>query len=75
MGFVRSALTHIKLPGSYKNFDIDDDSWNNKWLHAFDLGEGLHNNHHKYPGRYNEACMPGEFDFAGYLVEKLFVVK
>lgn len=73
MGFVRSALTHIKLPGSYKNFDIDDDSWNNQWLHYFDLGEGLHNNHHKYPNRYDEAFFHGEFDFAGWVTEKIFV--
>jgi len=75
MGVVRSALVHIKLPGSYKNFDIDDNSWNNKYLQFFDIGEGLHNNHHKYPNRYNQAMISGEFDPAGWLVEKFFVVK
>ena len=74
MGVIRSALVHIKLPGSYKNFELADNSWNNKWIHAFDLGEGLHNNHHKYPSRYNEACKPDEFDFAGWLVKKFFIV-
>lgn len=72
MTVIRSALVHMKLPGSYKNFELADNSWNNKWIHAFDLGEGLHNNHHRYPNRYNEACVPGEFDFAGWIVKKFF---
>ena len=75
MGVVRSALIHLKLPGSYKNFDINDNSWNNKYIQAFDIGEGLHNNHHKYPNRYNQAVQSHEFDPVGWVVEKFFVVK
>ena len=73
MGLFRSALFHMKLPGSYKNFDVADDSWNNKYLQILDIGEGLHNNHHKYPSKYNQATAPGEYDFAGWVVKKLFI--
>jgi len=70
MGLIRSALVHIKLPKSYKNFDAGDNSYNNKYLQLIDIGEGLHNNHHQYPNKYNQALMPGEFDPAGWIVEK-----
>lgn len=73
MGVLRSALMHIKLPGSYKNFDLDDDSWNNKYLQFYDIGEGLHNNHHKYPNKYNQATAKHEIDPVGIIVKKLFV--
>lgn len=73
MGLVRSALVHIKLPGSYRNFDVDDQSYNNKYLQLVDIGEGLHNNHHAYPNKYNQACVPGELDPAGWIVKKFFI--
>jgi fatty-acid desaturase len=75
MGVIRSALVHTKLPGSYKNFDITDNSWNNQYIQFFDIGEGLHNNHHKFPNKYNQATTNKEFDPVGWLVEKYFVVK
>jgi fatty-acid desaturase len=34
------------------------------------MGEGLHNNHHAKPNEYNQAMAPGEFDIAGWIVEK-----
>jgi stearoyl-CoA desaturase (delta-9 desaturase) len=69
----RVWLAHWKTPGSYQNFDNGDHSWNNQWIHWFDLGEGLHNNHHRYPNRYDQAVESGEFDLAGFVVRKLFV--
>lgn len=75
MGVVRSALVHTKLLGSYKNFEIDDNSWNNKFIQFFDIGEGLHNNHHKFPNRYNQAIANNEFDLVGWIVENFFVAK
>jgi len=68
----RVWLVHTKLPGSYRNFNTLDKSWNNKWLQLLDLGEGLHNNHHQFPNKYNQAVMLGEFDFAGWTVKHLF---
>lgn len=73
MALIRTSLLHIKIPGSYRTFDTPDNSQNHRWLHLYDWGEGLHNNHTKYPERYNQAINPGEFDFAGWITEKLFV--
>lgn len=70
----RVWLAHWKIPGSYRNFDTSDQSYNHQWIHWFDLGEGLHNNHHRYPTRYSQAVEPGEFDLAGWVVKKFFAV-
>ena len=74
MILLRVWLVHTKLPGSYQNFDSKDSSWNNKWVQLLDIGEGLHNNHHYNPNAYNQAMVPGEFDPAGYIVRKFFIV-
>lgn len=68
----RVWLVHVKLPGGYQNFDCKDNSWNNKFIQLLDIGEGLHNNHHAYPNRYNQATHPGEFDPVGWIVKKFF---
>ena len=75
MTLVRAWLVHIKLPGSYRNFDTPDQSWNNKWLQLIDLGEGLHNNHHKYPTRYSQATESHEFDPAAWIIKNFLEVK
>jgi stearoyl-CoA desaturase (delta-9 desaturase) len=72
MGLFRSVLVHTKIPGSYRNFETSDRSWNNKFLQILDIGEGLHNNHHRYPVRYDQAVESHEFDPAGWIVRKLF---
>lgn len=69
----RVWLAHWNIPGSYQNFDTADQSYNHQLIHYFDLGEGLHNNHHKYPNRYDQAVKSGEFDLAGYVVRKFFI--
>jgi stearoyl-CoA desaturase (delta-9 desaturase) len=69
----RVWLAHWKIPGSYRNFDTDDYSYNHQWIHWFDLGEGLHNNHHRYPNRFDQAVKMSEFDFAGCVVRKFFI--
>lgn len=70
----RVWLVHTQLPGSYRNFETADHSWNNRWIQILDIGEGLHNNHHQYPQRYDQATAPGEFDLAGWCVKKFFAV-
>jgi stearoyl-CoA desaturase (delta-9 desaturase) len=72
MNLFRTTLVHLKLPASYRNFEINDHSWNNKFIQILDIGEGLHNNHHKYPSRYNQAILPNEFDPAGWVVKTFF---
>ena len=68
----RVILIHTKLPGSYRNFNTSDYSWNNKLIVLLDIGEGLHNNHHMYPNKYDQAMAPGEFDPAGWVIKHFF---
>ena len=56
-----------------KNFEVDDYSYNNKYLQLIDIGEGLHNNHHAYPNKYDQAYMPGEIDPAGWVINKFLI--
>jgi stearoyl-CoA desaturase (delta-9 desaturase) len=72
MGIIRSTLVHCRLPFSYKNFDINDSSWNNKIIQIIDIGEGLHNNHHMYPKKYNQAVKLNEVDPVGWIIKKVF---
>jgi len=44
------------------NFETDNTSKNLFKLDWLMLGEGYHNNHHKFPSRGNFAFMKGEFD-------------
>lgn len=75
MILIRVWLVHVKLPGSYRNFETPDHSWNNRYLQIIDLGEGLHNNHHQYPSQYNQAMRPGEFDPAAWAIDKFIKEK
>jgi fatty-acid desaturase len=53
----------------YQNYPEKTTTYNNFWAQLWTLGDGLHNNHHKWPGRYRKDIMPGEFDFTGWLIE------
>lgn len=72
---VMAVLLHVKMPGSYRNYETDDMSWNNQYQVYAMLAEGYHNNHHRYPSAYNQAMKQGEFDLGGWLIEKLFLEK
>jgi stearoyl-CoA desaturase (delta-9 desaturase) len=65
-------INHSKFPGSYQTFETGDNSWNNKWVQCFQIGEGLHNNHHYNMKAYNQAMRPGEFDPAAKIVDIFF---
>lgn len=65
----RVFLVHTRLPFSYRNYETNDQSWNNKVLQALDIGEGLHNNHHFKPENYNQAHRQDEFDFAAFIIK------
>lgn len=71
--FFSRWFVHVKTPFSYRNFATGDNSHNNAWLLLFNTAEVYHNNHHKYPGRYNQAIIENEFDPAGWVIEKFFV--
>ncbi|MFL5772967.1 MAG: acyl-CoA desaturase [Flavisolibacter sp.] len=45
------------------NYETDNTSRNLFKIDLLMLGEGYHNNHHKYPSRSNFASRKGEFDF------------
>jgi fatty-acid desaturase len=36
------------------------------------LGEGLHNNHHHNPNKYDEKVRDDEFDLIGLTIQKVF---
>jgi stearoyl-CoA desaturase (delta-9 desaturase) len=74
-GLFVTTLSHITTKISYRNFDTTDNSQNNKWIHWYTLGEGLHNNHHAHPTSYDQAMAKGEFDFSGWLVKKVFLIQ
>lgn len=52
---INRITSHNMFPFNYRRFDTPDNSQNNAILALFLCGEGLHNNHHKYPGRYYYA--------------------
>jgi hypothetical protein len=47
---------------------------NSRYHRWFPTWEGLHANHHDYPGQSNNAHQIGQIDYT-YLVSKFFVVK
>lgn len=71
---VGNYLSHIKLPGSYRNFETSDNSYNNKWIQFWLIGEGLHNNHHKDSKAYNQAMTFNEKDPAAWIIDKFIKV-
>lgn len=66
--FCINSFTH--LFGS-KRFKTSDDSRNNWLLAVITLGEGWHNNHHRYPGSERQGFYWWEIDVTHYIL-KLF---
>ncbi len=56
-----NSVTHMKKWGS-RRFETPDDSRNNGLVAALTLGEGWHNNHHKYQWSARHGLGPQEFD-------------
>lgn len=48
-----NVLGHLKGYIGYRNFDTDDNSYNNILLGCLGWGQGLHNNHHYDPKSYD----------------------
>lgn len=58
----------------YRNFETKDRSTNNNWIHWWLLGEGLHNNHHAQPWRYDLKIKDKDaFDVSGWVIRKCFL--
>ena len=67
-------INYIGHTFGYRNFDVKDQSTNNKWVHWWLLGEGLHNNHHAQPWRYNWKIEDNDaFDVSGWVIDKFFI--
>jgi stearoyl-CoA desaturase (delta-9 desaturase) len=70
-----NSICHISLPGSYRNYNTQDQSQNNLVIGLITLGFGWHNNHH-YDGkklilttRWWELDIEG---YVGYTFSKIF---
>ncbi len=61
-----------------RRYATDDDSRNNLWLALLTLGEGWHNNHHRYPAAVRQGFFFWEIDLTWYvlwLFEKVGLVR
>lgn len=63
--FLINSLAHR---WGYRSFDTDDDSRNNPLLAILTLGEGWHNNHHKFPASVRQGLRWWEIDISYYLL-------
>ena len=67
-------VNYIGHTFGYKNFDTTDKAGNNKWVHLWTLGEGLHNNHHAKPWLYNWKVKDDEpIDISAWAIDKFFI--
>jgi stearoyl-CoA desaturase (delta-9 desaturase) len=49
-----------------RRYETRDDSRNNAWLALITLGEGWHNNHHRYPASARQGFYWWELDLSWY---------
>lgn len=66
--FVINSLAHVL--GS-RRFKTTDDSRNSFLLSLITLGEGWHNNHHRYPGSERQGFYWWEIDISHYVLKVL----
>jgi stearoyl-CoA desaturase (delta-9 desaturase) len=57
-----------------RRYETRDDSRNNAWLALLTLGEGWHNNHHRYPGSARQGFYWWEIDVSWYGLRLLAAV-
>lgn len=69
--FSVNSLAH--LFGS-RPYDTDDTSRNNWWLALLTMGEGWHNNHHRFPGAARQGFRWWEFDMTYYILKFMAAV-
>jgi len=65
-----NSVCHTRRMG-YRNFETKDNSVNNYFLGVLCWGQGFHNNHHKYPSRYDYGVKTWEIDLTKYLIRLL----
>jgi fatty-acid desaturase len=57
----------------YRNFDTPDKSYNIWYVNLFGLGEGWHNNHHRYPKKYTTKVNWWEIDPLSWFIKAIKV--
>lgn len=66
-----NSVAHIKLPGSYRLFDSNDNSYNNVVLGWLTFGFGWHNAHHANPKELVNSHRWYELDIEGLIGKAL----
>ncbi len=66
--FAINSLAHVY--GS-RRFETADTSRNNWWLAVITMGEGWHNNHHRYMSSANQGFFWWEVDMSFYVLKFL----
>jgi stearoyl-CoA desaturase (delta-9 desaturase) len=66
MYFMVNYITHIKSFANYRNFNTNDTSQNNIFQGWF--GGEWHNNHHRYPGAWNQKIRWWELDTSSFFI-------
>jgi stearoyl-CoA desaturase (delta-9 desaturase) len=63
-----NSLAHV---WGNRRYDTTDDSKNNFWLSLITLGEGWHNNHHRFPGTVKQGFFWWEIDVSYYILKAM----
>jgi len=66
--FTVNSLAHVF---GKRRFETNDDSRNNWFISLITLGEGWHNNHHRFPSSERQGFYWWEFDVSHYLLKAL----
>jgi len=66
--FLVNSLTHVF---GRKRFETGDDSRNSFWIALVTLGEGWHNNHHRFPSSERQGFYWWELDISHYTLRVL----
>lgn len=66
-----SVINTVCHKWGYKNYDLDDDSKNNRLISLLTFGEGLHNNHHARQANFEFNRKPSEIDIGGFFIKRL----
>jgi stearoyl-CoA desaturase (delta-9 desaturase) len=54
-----------------QDFEMADRSTNQRWLAILTVGEGWHNNHHRFPRSYRAGLYAGQPDLSAWIIERL----
>lgn len=68
------AVNSLAHRFGYRRFDTRDDSRNNVFLGIVGMGEGWHNNHHRYPASARNGFYRWEVDIAWWAIRALAAV-